>query len=120
NSRLPRRRITWLTPVRCVSVGASRTVNEGRPKAMSCRKNTVSARALLVTSALLFGVCGASLHARGAPPATSGGREDIAELKKRVAKLEAEVAEMRKALRQAKGTPDSAPAMKKGREVAKL
>jgi hypothetical protein len=87
---------------------------------MGCRKNAVSAGVLLVTNVLLFGVCAASLHAWAAQPATGGEREDIAELKERVAKLEAEVAEMRKALRQAGGTPDSATEMKNVREVAKL
>jgi hypothetical protein len=82
---------------------------------MSRRKKTVSASVLLVAGALLVGVCVASRDATAAQPG-----EDITELKKRVAKLEAEVAEMRKALRQAGGIPDSATEIKNVREVAKL
>jgi hypothetical protein len=88
---------------------------------MSDRKNTVPAGALLVTGALLLAVCLAALHAHAAPsPAPTGdGKEDINDLKKRVAKLEAEIAELRKALRQAAG-PDSVTEIKHVREVAKL
>src|SRR5262245_29212653 len=89
---------------------------------MSRRNKTVTASVLLVTGAFLVSVCAASLHAPAAQP-PGGGREgeDIADLKKRVAKLEAELAEMRKALRQAGGgVPDSVSEIKNVREVAKL
>jgi hypothetical protein len=89
---------------------------------MSRRKKTVFAGVLLVTSALLASVCAASLHARAAQLPDVGREGDgITELKKRVAKLEAEVAEMRKALRQAGGgRPNSATEIKNVREVAKV
>ena len=88
---------------------------------MAHRKKTVSASVRLVMSALLVGACVASFPAHAAPP--PGGREgdDITELKKRVAKLEVEVAELRKAVRQAGGgSADRAAEIKKVREVAKL
>ena len=52
----------------------------------------------------------------------AGGRDDerIAELTKRVAKLEAEVAEMRRALLRAGGAPDKAAEIKNVAQVAKL
>src|SRR5262245_42715747 len=89
---------------------------------MLSRTTTVSGGLLIVTGALLVGVCLTPRHAPAAKPA-GGGREeeDIAELKKRLTTLEAEVAEMRKALLLAGGgAADGAAEVKRLREVAKL
>jgi hypothetical protein len=84
---------------------------------MSLTTNSISVRVLVVTGALLVGLWATSLHSEARQPPGEG---EIAELKKRIAKLEAEVAEMRKSLRQAGGIPDSAAEIKNVREVAKL
>jgi hypothetical protein len=83
-------------------------------------RKTVAAGALLVASALTVALC---LGPR--PGRAAGGpgkeREAIADLKKRVARLEAEVAEMREALlRAGGGKPDPAAEAKRLREVATL
>jgi hypothetical protein len=89
---------------------------------MLSRKKTVSAGVVLVTGALLVGVCLAPRYTLAAKlPGEGRGGDEITELKKRVTKLEAEVAEMRKALLLAGGgAADSAIEIKKVREVAKL
>jgi hypothetical protein len=89
---------------------------------MSCTKTAVSAGVLLVAGALLAGAGLASPHApRAAQPPGDGCKgEDVAELERRVARLEAEVAELRKALRQAGGVPENAADVKNVREVAKV
>lgn len=73
---------------------------------------------LLAAGGLLTFAWSEATHARPAPP---GGRaaDDLDELKNRVAKLEAEVAEVRKAFRQAGGVPDNATEVRNAREVAK-
>src|SRR5262249_12932873 len=83
---------------------------------MTRKQNTVPPIALLVAVALLVSLGVASL------PAHAGTRpeEEIAELKRRVAKLEAELAAMRKAFRLAGGAPESTTEIKNIREVAKL
>jgi hypothetical protein len=83
---------------------------------------TVSVGVLLVTSTLLVGDCLAPRHALAATLPGEGRRgDDISELKNRITKLEAEVAEMRKALlRAGGGAADSATEIKNVREVAKL
>jgi hypothetical protein len=85
------------------------------------RTRTSVARAVLVAS-LLAVVSSAVLRPAGAGEPLCGGRDGdaIAELKKRVAQLEAEVAEMRKALRRAGGVPDHATEIKNVSQVAKL
>jgi hypothetical protein len=86
---------------------------------MLSRKKTVSAGVALVTGALLVGMCLAPRHAFAAKRPGEG--DDLTELKKRITKLEAEVAEMRKALLLAAGgASDSASEIKNVREVAKL
>jgi len=85
---------------------------------MSPRKTIVTTVALLMASAFTAGLCVVSPHSRaGELPE----RDAIAELKKRVTKLEAEVAEMRKALiRAGGGTTDSTTEIKQISEVVKL
>jgi hypothetical protein len=89
---------------------------------MLTRKKIVSAGVALVLGALLVGVCLPQRHALAAKPLEQGREgDDITELKKRIAKLEAEVAEMRKALLLAAGGGvDSAREIKNVREIAKL
>jgi hypothetical protein len=89
---------------------------------MLSRKKTVSAGVVLFTGALLVGVCLAPRHAPAAKLLGEGREgDDITELKKRITKLEAEVAEMRKALLLvAGGVANSASEIKNVREVAKL
>src|SRR5262245_6984872 len=89
---------------------------------MLSKKKTVSAGVLLVTGALLVGVCLAPRHGLAARlPAEGRDEDDISDLKKRLTKLEAQVAEMRKALILAGGgAADSDAETKKVREVAKL
>jgi cell division septum initiation protein DivIVA len=84
-------------------------------------KKTTVAGVLLAVSALAASLGMLPRHA-GAVELFGGQREDeaIAELKKRVARLEAEVAEMRKALLRAGGATDSATEIKNVTEVAKL
>jgi hypothetical protein len=89
---------------------------------MSRRLEAAFATVLLVTGALLVFGCLASLHVQAAQP-TGGGRDDddIRELKERVAKLEAEIAAIRRAFRQASGgISDNAVEINNVREVAKL
>jgi hypothetical protein len=89
---------------------------------MTLGTTTVAAGALLVASALTAALCLAPRYA-GAEQLPGKGREGdaLAELQKRVAQLEAEVAEMRKALiRAGGGTPDATTEIKSASEVAKL
>src|SRR5262245_11390544 len=89
---------------------------------MLLKKTTVAAGALLAASALATGLGTPPRHA-GAVEQSGGQREDgaVAELQKRVARLEAEVAEMRKTLlRAGGGPPDSTTEIKNVTEVAKL
>jgi hypothetical protein len=88
---------------------------------MLSRKKTVSASFVLVTGLFFVGVCLAPRHVVAAKLPGEGREEnELAELKKRVTKLEAEVAEMRKALLLAGGAADSASESKRVREIAKL
>jgi hypothetical protein len=83
---------------------------------MRHNKATVLASLLLVAIILVgFGVV-----TRRAGAVEQPGEEAIEELKKRVARLEAEVAEMRKALLRAGGAPDNATEIKNVAEVARL
>ena len=84
---------------------------------MSFKKTIVASFALLMVTTLTVGLCEIPRQAVASQP---DDRETIADLKKRVAKLEAEVAEMRKALLRAGGTTDSATEIKQIGEVAKL
>ena len=84
---------------------------------MSLKKSTVATVELLMATALTVGLWEFSRQTAVSGP---DDRETIAELKKRVAKLEAEVAEMRKALLRAGGITDSATEIKQISEVAKL
>jgi len=84
---------------------------------MSLRKTIVAAVAMFMASILAAGLCEVPRQAAAAQP---GEGDAVAELKKRVAKLEAEVAEMRKALLRAGGATDNATEIKRIREVAKL
>lgn len=86
---------------------------------MSLRTKTIPG-ASFVLGALLVVACVERDRAPAAQPVCGAERDDLMELKKRVTKLEAEVAEMRKALRQAGGVPDNATEIKNVREVAKV
>ena len=85
---------------------------------MSPRKTTLATFVLLLASALTAGLYVLPRHAAAVQPPEG---EAIAELKKSVAKLEAEVAEMHKALIHAGGIKiDSATDLKQIGEVVKL
>jgi hypothetical protein len=83
---------------------------------MSRRTTIIATFALLTPTALTITVC--ELPRQAAAVQTND--DTIADLKKRVAKLEVEVAEMRKALLRAGGATDSATEVKYISEVAKL
>jgi ribosomal protein L29 len=103
------------------SVSRDNSVHEGDRNAMLTRKKIVSLGVVLVMGALLVGVCLPQRHALAAKPLEQDREDDITELKKRITKLEAEVAEMRKALLLAAGgAADNTREIKNVREVAKL
>jgi hypothetical protein len=79
-------------------------------------------KTMLLTSTILVVVIliGLGFVTRRAGAVEQPGEEAIAELKKRVARLEAEVVEMRKALLRPGGAPDNATEIKNVAEVAKL
>lgn len=88
---------------------------------MSRRNSLIAFVAGLVAGALVFGLFSVPRNVGAGSSATADRDDDaVAALNKRVAKLELEVTEIRKALLRAEGTPDSASESKHIREVAKL
>jgi len=84
---------------------------------MPLRKTPMATVALLMACLLTAGLCVAPHQVSAVQ---RGDEEEIAKLKKRVARLEAEVAEMRNAFFRAGGSTDSATEIKQITEVAKL